>query len=115
MKTIIAGSRTITDPKIVYDVLSNYGGEITEVVCGGAKGVDSIGEQWAKEHNIPVTKFLPNWTKYGKGAGHVRNAEMALYADALIAIWDGHSFGTANMINVARASDLKIHVEMLDG
>lgn len=110
MKTIIAGSRNITNVNYLYTELP---WPITEVISGGARGVDTLGEQWAFEHGIPVKRFPANWSKFGRGAGHIRNAEMALYADALIAIWDGVSPGTGNMINLARSKSLKIHVEMV--
>lgn len=110
MRTIIAGSRTISDTSILYklDLIWN----ISEVVSGGARGVDMMGEAWAFDMGIPVKRFPANWTKFGRSAGHIRNAEMAMYADALVAIWDGVSKGTANMIDLARAKGLKIHVEM---
>jgi hypothetical protein len=60
--------------------------------------VDQIGEDWAREHNIPVKQFLAQWNIHGKSAGPIRNKEMAEYADALIAFWDGQSKGTKNMI-----------------
>lgn len=115
MKTIIAGSRSITYDHIVYIAveLSPFGNKITEVVSGGAHGVDKLGELWAKDSNIPIKQFLPNWTKFGKGAGFARNLEMAMYADALIAIWDGYSKGTGHMIDSARARNLQIYLHLI--
>jgi hypothetical protein len=113
MKTIIAGSRTITDSSILYEIVKKIPWVITEIISGGAKGVDTMGERFADEYCFPLKRFPANWTKFGRGAGHVRNAEMAMYAEALIAIWDGYSKGTANMIDLARAKGLKIHVEMV--
>lgn len=80
---------------------------ITEVVSGGAKGVDSLGEVWAHSMGVPVKVFPADWDKHGKKAGFVRNAEMAEYADALIAVWDGQSRGTYDMIRKAEAFDLE--------
>ena len=100
MKVIIAGSRTITDYNVVFSAIRNSGYKITEVVSGGAKGVDRLGERYAHENGIPVKRFLPDWRELGKAAGPVRNADMAEYADALIAIWDGKSAGTRHMIQI---------------
>jgi hypothetical protein len=111
MKTIIAGSRTITDISILYRMVLPW--DITEVVSGAARGVDMMGEEFAFDMGIPVKRFPANWTKFGRGAGFIRNAEMALYAEALVTIWDGYSKGTANMIDLGRAKGLKIHVEMV--
>lgn len=97
MKVIIAGSRSLFGP--VDLAVSNSGFDITEVVSGGAPGIDSAGEQWAKGSGIPVKLFLAEWDLYGKAAGIIRNRYMGTYADALIAIWDGKSKGTLHMIN----------------
>jgi hypothetical protein len=99
MKVIIAGSRTITHYNDNFKKeLKNRPFLITEVVSGTAKGVDTLGEMFAYEIEVPVKQFKPDWNTHGKKAGHLRNAEMAKYADALIAVWDGESKGTKNMI-----------------
>jgi|SRR5579863_1117264 len=103
MKVIIAGSRSLDTDEVAYLMTdfvfkSGFKDDITEVVSGGAKGIDQIGEYWAKTHEIPITQFIPDWNKYGKRAGIIRNRVMAEYADALIAIWDGKSNGTVHMI-----------------
>ena len=105
-RTIIAGTRTITDPAILDRALvAAFAAGIarpTEVVSGCAAGVDALGEQWAKREMIPIKRFPADWRKHGKGAGQIRNQEMADYADQLIAIWDGVSHGTADMIRKAQ-------------
>jgi len=97
MKTIIAGSRTITDESVLRSALSLVHWEITEVVCGMAPGIDSLGADWAIDNNIPVSYYPADWRKYGYAAGPIRNKEMAENADALLLIWDGHSRGSKNM------------------
>lgn len=98
MKVIIAGSRNFPYGTEVIDQVWKYSGyHINELVSGGAKGVDSVAIR-AAHGKIPIKTFLPDWEKYGKAAGPIRNREMAEYADALIAIWDGESKGTKNMI-----------------
>lgn len=115
MKTIIAGSRDITDYErvstlitITYEAWKEREMPITEVVSGCARGVDTLGERWAKEHGIPIKPFPADWKKYGKSAGPIRNKEMAKYADALIAIKHAVSAGTDNMIQFAQAEGLMI-------
>ena len=115
MKTIIAGSRSITDLSVIYKAVEESGFTITEVVCGGARGVDSLGRKWAGNGNrIPVKLFLPDWANQGKSAGYKRNVEMANYADALIAIWDGISKGTQHMINIAEQKGLKVFIYLYE-
>lgn len=111
MKTIIAGSRTITDLRLLEQVIENSGFNITEVVCGGARGVDDLGRKWAGNGNrVPVKMFPANWDEFGKSAGYRRNVQMAEYADALIAVWDGVSSGTKHMIDIATQKELQVFV-----
>ncbi len=111
MKTIIAGSRGCTNMLYLHNAVAKCGWKITEVVSGGARGPDMMGEEWAFYQVLPVKRFPAEWDKLGKGAGYIRNAQMAEYADSLIALWDGVSRGTANMITLARAKGLKTYVE----
>jgi len=90
--------------------MREYAEEVTEVVSGTARGVDQGGELWASVQGRPVKRFPADWDTYGKSAGHRRNAEMAKYADALVAIWDGKSRGTANMISEARKRGLVVFI-----
>ena len=113
MKTIIAGDRDFYDYQTlrteVYRVMqTKY--KITEIVCGKARGADTMGEFFGEEMGIPVKEFPAKWDKYGKGAGPIRNKEMADYADALIAFLGPNSIGTANMIKQARAQGLNVTV-----
>lgn len=109
MKTIIAGSRNITDMNLVTQAVASIDWRITEVVCGEANGVDKLGKQWAIDNGIPVTSFPANW-KIGKAAGPIRNKQMADYAEALIAIMSPDSKGTQDMINKAHANGLRTFI-----
>ena len=71
MKVIIAGSRDIIDYQLVVDTIKESNFIITEVVCGEASGVDSLGKKWAIENNIPVKSFPAKWNKFGKSAGYI--------------------------------------------
>jgi len=110
MKTIIAGSRTIDDVEIVENAIRDSDFKITEVVSGCGHGVDRIGEEWAGNNQVPIKYFPADWNAHGKAAGPIRNAQMAEYADALIAVWDGKSRGTKNMIDEATKRGLKVFV-----
>lgn len=110
MITIIAGGRNITEYKYVDVACKKAPWIITEVVSGMARGVDTLGEEWARKHNIPIKQFPANWDKYGRRAGPIRNEQMGDYANALIAVWDGKSRGTKHMINYATKKGLKVFV-----
>jgi len=112
MKVIIAGGRDFKD----YDLLCRKAdyylsrqSEI-EIVSGTAKGADKLGERYAEERQYPIKRFPADWGTYGKKAGYIRNTEMAEYAEALIAFWNGTSKGTEHMINIATEKNLLIRV-----
>ena len=115
MKTIIAGGRNVTEADILESALDELPWQISEVVSGGAKGVDQMGEEWAERNSIPVKQFKADWKTYGRAAGPKRNEQMAEYAEALLAIWDGQSKGTANMIKNAEKQGLTVHVFRFEG
>lgn len=110
MRTIVAGSRAITDAAIVEKAILESGIEVTELVSGGAAGVDQLAEAWARQRSIPVTQFLPNWKRCGRRAALMRNVDMAKYAEACIAVWDGQSRGTYHMIRTAKSCGLRLQV-----
>lgn len=110
MRTIIAGSRGIVLFEILELAIKKAPFEVTTVISGGADGVDKMGENYAKKHKLPVEVFLPDWAKHGKAAGPIRNRQMADNAEALLALWDGVSRGTKNMIEEAKARNLHVYV-----
>jgi len=114
MKVVIAGSRSITSVEPVYTAIKRAEEEgiiITEVVSGGARGVDTLGQMWAELKGYPLTIFRPDWKGLGDAAGPIRNQQMAEYGDALIAVWDGKSRGTKNMIECMGRLNKPFHVE----
>lgn len=110
MKTVVCGSRTITNPDLVAQAITESGFSITEIVSGHASGVDTLAERYARLNNIPLNVFPANWLRYGKSAGPKRNQEMADYAECVIAIWDGKSRGTKDMIEKAKSKGLQIYI-----
>lgn len=114
LKIIIAGGRDFNDFNFlenkVSEVLKKLDSNEIEIVSGGAKGVDAMGEKYAQKNGYPIKIFPADWSKYGRGAGPVRNKEMAKYATHLIAFWNGESKGTKSMINLAKKNDLNVTV-----
>ena len=114
-KVIIAGTRDFAD----YETLKAYADkklanitETIEIVSGGARGADALGEQYAMERGYQIKRFPADWKQYGRAAGPMRNKAMAMYADALLAYWDGESRGTKSMIELAKEQGLKIGVKI---
>ena len=127
MKVIIAGDRECIDYDLLERAIEQSGFEVTEVVSGGARGGDKLGELWAKAHKVPVKVFAADWNnikakgaivkvnqwkkKYNANAGFERNQQMADYAEALIALQpDGPTSGTQDMIKRAKKRGIPIHV-----
>jgi hypothetical protein len=113
-RVIIAGGRDIHDYNLVLEAIEESSFQIDVVVSGGASGVDALGEKYAIEMNIPLAIFQADWHTHGRAAGPIRNRKMAENADALIAIWDGKSKGTKNMIETATKKGLLVYVKRTD-
>lgn len=109
-RTIIAGSRTGVGWAQVYEAMRLCGWAPTVVISGRAAGADSWGEAWALWHGIPVDPSPAAWRAQGRSAGALRNRKMARNADALVAVWDGVSTGTRDMIEVATLRGLRVFV-----
>jgi hypothetical protein len=112
MKIIIAGGRDFNDYNKLCQFCDKILSEQTEVeiVSGTANGADKLGEKYANDNGHPIKQFPADWDKFGKSAGYKRNAQMAEYADALIAFWDGKSRGTKHMIDLAKRAKLKVRI-----
>ena len=114
MRVIIAGGRDINDFDLVLDAVEDSGFDIDTVVSGGARGVDHMGEIFASEMNLKLNVYEADWERNGRAAGPIRNRKMAENADALIAIWDGKSRGTKNMIETAKKLGLLVYVKEVE-
>ena len=113
MKIIIAGSRNFTNYKKLSEACDHFLQNQTtiEIVSGAHyKGADKLGELYAKGKGYKITQFSADWNKFGRASGPKRNKEMAHYAVALIAFWDGKSKGTKHMIAHAKSNHLKIEI-----
>jgi hypothetical protein len=103
IKVIIAGGRDFDNYDLMCEKLKTYIGDgPVVIICGGARGADTLGERWANEHAGKIVKAFmrmeADWDTHGKAAGPLRNEAMAEEADCLVAFWDGESRGTKHMI-----------------
>ena len=92
----VIGSRSFSNYKLLSETLSAL--PVTKIVSGGAPGADSLGAQYAKENNIPLVEYLPEWDKYGKGAAYRRNITIIDNSEEVVAFWDGISPGTKHSL-----------------
>jgi len=112
MKLAVIGSRDFNNYKqleIILDELKDYI-TITCIISGGANGADSLAEIYAKKNNIPTEIYKPDWKKYGKGAGFIRNTTIWDNSNIGIAFWDGKSKGTAHSFNIAKKQKKDLYI-----
>jgi hypothetical protein len=112
---LVVGSRSITDKNKIFETLDKFCDENSVIVSGGARGVDSIAENYADSRGLKKVIMPADWNTYGKRAGYVRNEEMHRYIAkytnrACIAFWDGISKGTAHNFDLAKKYDTFIQV-----
>lgn len=110
MKLIIAGSRNIIDYSLLKLLMDILNLNPDKIISGGARGVDSLAEEYAKDHGIPFELYSANWDQFGKSAGYKRNELMASNGDYLLALWDKKSKGTKHMIDTAKSRGLRVQV-----
>lgn len=103
MKLAIVGSRTFTDYELLKDSVFKLNiGKIDWIVSGGAKGADSLAARFSKDYNIQLIEYLPDWRKYGKRAGFIRNELIIKDADWVLSFWNGLSRGAAHSLGLAK-------------
>ena len=105
MKLLIVGSRSILNYKLfkqwVYWYTVNHP-DITGILSGGAKGVDTMARWFAEDYNIPLVEIVPDWDGLGKKAGMVRNCFLVDECNKAIVFWDGESSGTAHTLSLLK-------------
>ncbi len=106
MKVAIIGSRNLT----VTDLENYLPVDVTEIVSGGARGIDTCARNYAIRNGIKITEFLPQYDKYGRGAPLKRNLQIIDYSDMVIAFWDGKSRGTRYVIENCKKRNKKVTV-----
>ena len=109
MKIAVIGSRNL----VVRDLERYLPPETTEIVSGGARGIDACAREYALSHGLKLTEFLPEYNRYGKGAPLRRNLQIIDYADAVIAFWDGQSRGTKYVIEQCRQREINVTVSII--
>ncbi len=106
MKLAVIGSRGITE----LDLEKYISNEVTRIITGGARGVDTCAARYAQARGIPLTEFHPDYRRYGRGAPLKRNLQIIENADMVLAFWDGSSRGTRFVIEICRERKIPIQV-----
>lgn len=111
MSKIIAviGSREFSDATLLKSILDQH--KPIRIISGGARGADALAQNYGIENGIELVIYKPDWKKYGRGAGIIRNRLIVDAADYVIAFWDGESRGTKAAIDYARTQNKPVHIE----
>lgn len=110
MKIAIVGSRGLC----VEDIGKYLPCGITEIISGGARGIDTQAREYARANGIRLTEILPEYEKYGRAAPLRRNLRIIDSADEVLALWDGHSSGTRYVIEQCKKRGKKVSVYTLN-
>ncbi len=111
MRVAVIGSRGLR----VNDLGSYLPGDATEIVSGGARGVDRSAAAYARANGLKLTEFLPQYALYGHSAPLRRNIQIIEYADIVLAFWDGRSRGTCFVIDQCKKRGKPVRVFRLSG
>ena len=106
MKIAVIGSRDLT----VKDLGVYLPENVTEIVSGGAKGIDSCAREYALAHGIKLTEFLPEYSRYGRSAPLKRNIAIIENSDMVLAFWDGKSHGTKFVIDECKKRGVPVKI-----
>ncbi len=111
-KVVVAGSRQFNDYALLEEKLDKILSlkQDVQIVSGKARGADTLAIKYAKEKGLSLKKFPADWGNEGYLAGFKRNVQMAQYADAVVAFWDGKSTGTQHMIRMAIKYQLQLRI-----
>ena len=107
MNIAIVGSRGFTEYSLLSSTILSFLKEQNildkpTIISGGAKGADTLAEQFADENDFPKQIFKADWDRYGKAAGYIRNVEIIKACDVCFAFWDGQSKGTKMDIDLCK-------------
>ena len=106
MKVAVIGSRGL----LVEDLEKYLPDDTTEIISGGAKGVDAAAREYALRHGMKLTEYLPEYSRYGRSAPLKRNITIIENADLVLAFWDGASRGTKFVINNCEKRNIPIKI-----
>ena len=110
MKVAVIGSRGL----LIEDLEKYLPEETTEIISGGARGVDACAREYALRNGLKLTEYLPEYSRYGRGAPLKRDITIIINADLVLAFWDGRSRGTKYVIDSCKKRNIPIKIYVID-
>ena len=110
MKVLVCGGRNYADRDHLNAELDRLHAErgFTQVIAGGARGADTLAEEWAKARGLPCDVYRADWKGLGRKAGPIRNERMLHEGrPALVVAFEGGR-GTAHMCRIAREAGVEV-------
>lgn len=80
------------------------------IVSGGARGADTYARDFARQYNLHMIEYLPDYDKYGQSAPFVRNRLIVENCDEVLAFWNGRSRGTKYTLDYAKQKGKPIKI-----
>jgi hypothetical protein len=109
-RVLVCGGRDYADRQTLSDTLSRLRAErgISVLIAGGARGADTLAEEWAKASGVECVVYHADWHKHGRAAGPIRNKRMLdEWRPTLVVAFPGGR-GTRNCVKQARASGIEV-------
>ena len=110
MRILVCGGRDYRNKTILYSVLEDINSQhhIEAIIEGDAQGADRIAGWWAQKNGVKNEKYVAEWNKYGKSAGHIRNKRMIDEGKPTLVIAFPGGAGTKNMIEQAEKAGIEV-------
>ena len=107
----VVGSRTFTSYKLLRDTLVPIiGNDEVTLISGGARGADQLAQRFANEYGLAITIYYPDWVKYKRSAGMLRNEKIVNVATEMVAFRVSNSKGTTHCIGLAERKGIPVTV-----
>lgn len=112
-RIVIGGYRNFDNYEIFKNFVDLCIGDKSEItiLSGHCKGVDLMGERYAKEKGFALEIYPADWKKYGRAAGPIRNRQMVENADSVIAFVSETASGTKKLIENAKKLNKELFIK----
>lgn len=111
MRVLVCGGRKYTDKNRVFQVLDQLNGDgapVDVIIEGECSGADLLSASWASSRRVRLEPYPADWTRYGLGAGPIRNRQMLIEGKPDLVIAFPGNEGTKDMVKQARRAKVRV-------